>query len=42
MPVRAKGSKDKGRAILTYITKKAVKGEIVVKRHNTFQEGCSP
>lgn len=40
IPFRAKGNKHKGRMILTYVTKEAVKGEIVIKRHNTFQEGC--
>ena len=36
IPLRAKSSKHKARTILTYITKKAVKGEVAVKRHNTF------
>ncbi len=36
IPFTAKGNKHKGRAILTNITKKAVKGEVAVKWHNTF------
>ncbi len=42
IPFRAKGNKHKGRMILTYVTKEAVECEIVIKRHNTFQEGCFP